>query len=179
MNKKYILIIFLLLLLTNTAFAFSPAPTHNSMCQRQQRYYTDIFHKSAAEYNTNHTPEVDTNSPFFTYENAVQFLKDNDFIYDLRKSSEKCQYALVYIASGTPDYPNYKNYFYCKFHGSENLKIESSYPKDMEDEYRRDMRNKKISAFIYQSQDLFLFCLIFVLPVIIFIFSNIKTKKKE
>ena len=177
LNKRFKLAIIFVLFLPITALAYKPAPSNRSRCQYYQQSLTEYFHKCGDDYNSKGlTPKVDTNSPSFTFETAQKFLRDNGYDDTIRTVSPDCKFDLAYIASGTKTYPNFKNFYYCKFHGSEEWKIKSSYPSALEKEIARDEFNRKLAIFLHSSFEYIVLGFIILFAIFLHIIGSKKKK---
>lgn len=178
MQTKIFNIVFLLFFLFPfTVLAFSPAPSNRSRCQMYQKILTKYFHECGSDYNSKGiTPKVDTNSPSFTFESAQKFLRDNGYDDTIRTVSPDCKFDLAYLASGTKDLPNYTNFYYCKFHGSEEWKIKSSYPSALEKEIARDEFNRKLAIFLHSSFEYIVLGFIILFAIFLHIIGSKKKK---
>ena len=176
-NKKFKLASLLLfLLLPISVFAYKPARSKTTDCQDRQEYYTECFHECGEDYNSKvHTPKFDTNSSSLTFESALYFLKDNGYDDFIRPISPKCEFDLVYLESGTEKHPNFKNFFYCKFHGSYECKIKSSYPKLLEKEERSYQLRKTLGPTIEALKEIIIFVIFisFAICFNIFLYKSI------
>jgi hypothetical protein len=173
-------IIFLFLAIIPIAsFAFKPAPSYISRCQSMQHRLTHIFHDSVKEYNLETNSSLDAESPTLTVQTALQFLKDYGYTDErLYKVTSKCELDLKFFKDGIKDYSNYKNVFYCKFHGSEVCGIKSSYPNELSEESAAYERSRQLSIFLYGSKEFILIGLIILIAVVVTKLASPKKKKK-
>lgn len=182
MKKLNFIILFLLFLISIpvASFAFKPAPSYISRCQSMQHRLTHIFHDSVKEYNLETNSSLDDESPTLTVQTALKFLKDYGYNDDrLYKVTSKCELDLKYFKDGIKDYSNYKNVFYCKFHGSKACGISSSYPNELSKENAAYERSRQLSIFLYSSKDFILIGLIILIAVVVTKLASPKKKKKQ
>ncbi len=148
------ILIYLVFLIPITSFAYSPAPSPFRECQRMQRRLTDLFHECCRLYNSEgHTPQIDGNSSTLTYDTAIKFLIENGYIANENYSrNSNCKLDLKYFPDGIKSYHDYKNIFYCKFHGSEDCGIETSYREEFAKENRTYRFHRSLSLFMFQNE---------------------------
>ena len=175
--KKYLIILILILIFPNSALAYKPPSSTRSRCQSCQYSLTRYFHECGSDYNSKGiTPKVDTNSPSFTFESAQKFLRDNGYDDTIRTISPDCKFDLAYIASGTKDFPNYTNFYYCKFHGSEEWQIKSSYPSALAKEIERDAFKRRLAIILHSSFEYIVLGFIILFAIFLHIIDSKKKK---
>ena len=155
-----------------TSFAYKPPPSPFGECLRKQENITVLFHEFCDEYNSKgNTPTIDADSPTLTYESALKFLIDNNYIRDdYLKTNPNCIYDLKHFPEGTFKFHNYKNIFYCKFHGSRDCGIKSFYPNELNKEMQKHRFNQRISSFMFHNQEFILLGFIILLIIIVRLF---------
>ncbi len=177
-QNKIIALLFLFLVIPFLAFATRLSKPPRIRCYYNQISANEIIYEAAKQYEKDgKLPKIDINSPTLDYNSTLKQLNDNKCLNQKSfKVAPKCDYDFKHCPNGTKTFPDYKNIVYCKYHGSEELGILPSNPKEIEEEEKNETFLQNIGILVSNYPE-YIFLGIFIL-ITLYTFFRIKLYKK-